>query len=52
MAFRPCIPFVMPFVRCRGGLGHNLADYAGPEDIDMGARFLLDFIGHLAPSNS
>jgi allantoate deiminase len=42
MAFRGRTPFAMLFVRCRGG-------DAAPEDIDMGARVLLDFIEHLAP---
>ena len=52
MAFRDRIPFGMLFVRCRGGVSHNPAEYAAPEDIDMGARVLLDFIEHLAPANS
>ncbi|HZZ62162.1 MAG TPA: M20/M25/M40 family metallo-hydrolase [Roseiarcus sp.] len=52
MAFSGRIPFAMLFVRCREGLSHNLAEYAAPEDIDMGARVLLDFIEHLAPASS
>ena len=52
MAFRGRIPFAMLFVRCRGGVSHNPAEYAAPEDIDIGARVLLDFVEHLAPANS
>jgi allantoate deiminase len=48
MAFRGRIPFAMLFVHCRGGVSHNPAEFAAPEDIDMGARVLLDFIEHLA----
>jgi allantoate deiminase len=52
MAFRGRIPFAMLFVRCRGGVSHNPAEYTAPEDIDIGARVLLDFVEHLAPANS
>ena len=52
MAFRGRIPFAMLFVRCRGGVSHNPAEYAAPEDIDTGARVLLDFIRTLSPDNS
>jgi allantoate deiminase len=50
MAFRDRIPFAMLFVRCRGGVSHNPAEYAAPKDIEMGARVLLDFVEHLAPA--
>jgi allantoate deiminase len=47
MAFAGRIPFAMLFVRCRGGISHNPAEYASPEDIDTAARvlerFVLDF---------
>ncbi len=52
MAFSGRIPFAMLFVRCRGGVSHNPAEYAAPEDIDIGARVLLDFVEQLAPVNS
>jgi allantoate deiminase len=52
MAFRGRIPFAMLFVRCRGGVSHNPTEYAAPDDIDIGARVLLDFVEHLAPANS
>ena len=49
MAFDKIIPFAMLFVRCRGGISHNPDEYASPDDIDIGARVLLNFlerIGH------
>jgi allantoate deiminase len=52
MAFCGRIPFAMLFVRCRGGVSHNPAEYAAPEDIDTGARVLLEFVEHLARANS
>jgi allantoate deiminase len=52
MAFRGRISFGMLFVRCRGGVSHNPAEYAAPEDIDIGARVLLDFIERLAPATN
>ena len=36
----------------RGGVSHSPAEYASPDDIDIGARVLLDFIDHLAPANA
>jgi allantoate deiminase len=52
MAFDGRIPFAMLFVRCRGGVSHDPAEYASPDDIEIGARVLLDFIDHLAPANA
>lgn len=52
MAFRGRIPFSMLFVRCRGGVSHNPAEYAAPQDIDVGANVLLDFVEHLSPAGS
>jgi allantoate deiminase len=46
MAFHGVYPLGMLFVRCRGGVSHNPAEYASPEDIDVGARVLLDFVEH------
>jgi allantoate deiminase len=52
MAFDGRIPFAMLFVRCRGGVSHSAAEYASPDDIDVGAQVLLDFIDHLAPASA
>ena len=52
MAFRVRIPFGTLFVRCRGGVSHNPTEYVAPEDIDIGARVLLDFIERLAPASN
>ncbi|NOU05809.1 MAG: M20/M25/M40 family metallo-hydrolase, partial [Hyphomicrobiaceae bacterium] len=48
MAFGGRIPSVMLFVRCRGGISHNPDEFSALEDIDAGARVLLDFIVGLA----
>jgi allantoate deiminase len=34
----------MLFVRCRGGVSHNPAEYAAPEDIRTGTQILLDAV--------
>jgi allantoate deiminase len=47
MSFKDVIPFAMLFVRCRGGISHNPAEYATPEDIDTATRVLLQFVEHL-----
>ena len=44
MAFSGKIPFSMLFVRCRGGISHNPAEHASPDDIDVAARVLLEFV--------
>jgi allantoate deiminase len=44
MAFSGRFPFAMLFVRCRGGISHNPAEYASPADIDVAARVLADFL--------
>jgi allantoate deiminase len=44
MAFAGLIPFAMLFVRCRGGVSHNPAEYASPADIDVAARVLSLFL--------
>lgn len=49
MAFSGRIPFAMLFVRCRGGISHNPAEYATPDDIETGTRVLTDFVDHLVP---
>ena len=44
MAFRGRMPFAMLFVRCRGGISHNPAEYTSPADIDTAARVLEQFV--------
>ncbi len=46
MAFAGKIPFAMLFVRCRGGISHNPAEFAAPQDIAVAARVLADCIAH------
>ena len=48
MAFDQLIPFAMLFVRCRGGVSHNPAEFAAPADIDIAARVLLNFLDRIA----
>jgi allantoate deiminase len=52
MAFDGRIPLAMLFVRCRRGISHDPAEFASPDDIEIAARVLLDFIDHLAPANA
>jgi allantoate deiminase len=49
MAFRGRVPIAMLFVRCKGGISHHPAEYASPEDIDVAARILADFVDTLQP---
>jgi allantoate deiminase len=44
MSFRGVIPFAMLFVRCRGGVSHNPAEFAAEADIGLAARVLRDFV--------
>jgi allantoate deiminase len=37
-------PIGMLFVRCRGGVSHNPAEYASPQDIGMATAVLIGFI--------
>lgn len=37
-------PIGMLFVRCRGGISHNPAEYASPEDMGLAAAALVRFI--------
>ncbi|WP_428030131.1 allantoate amidohydrolase [Ancylobacter sp.] len=37
-------PVGMLFVRCKGGISHNPAEYASPEDMGMAAAALIRFI--------
>jgi allantoate deiminase len=52
MAFDKLIPFAMLFVRCRGGVSHNPAEFAAPEDIDLAARILTGFLDRIESSGS
>jgi allantoate deiminase len=47
MAFDRLIPFAMLFVRCRGGVSHNPAEFASPADIDIAARILATFLDRI-----
>jgi allantoate deiminase len=47
MAFDRIIPFAMLFVRCRGGVSHNPAEFASPADIDIATRVLSTFIDRI-----
>ena len=49
MAFDKIIPFAMLFVRCRGGVSHNPAEFASPDDIDVAARALSLFLDRIEP---
>jgi allantoate deiminase len=44
MSFRGKIPIAMLFVRCKGGISHNPAEFASIADIDAAARVLHDFV--------
>ncbi len=49
MAFDKIIPFAMLFVRCRGGVSHNPAEFASADDIDIAARVLSTFLDGITP---
>jgi allantoate deiminase len=42
-------PSVMLFVRCRGGVSHNPAEYASPEDMGLAVATLIRFIESFRP---
>ena len=44
MAFRGIVPVAMLFVRCRGGVSHNPAEFASEADIDVAAQVLERFV--------
>jgi allantoate deiminase len=48
MAFRGRIPAAMLFVRCRGGISHNPAEFASGDDMGLAARVLYDAVAGLA----
>jgi allantoate deiminase len=51
MSFRGRCPVAMLFVRCRGGISHNPAEFASTADIAVATRTLADFIERLAASS-
>lgn len=50
MAIAAIAPIAMIFVRCRGGISHNPAEFASLPDIEAGARVLLRTLRSLAGS--
>jgi len=48
MSFRGRCPIAMLFVRCRGGVSHNPAEFASEADIEVATQTLLDFVDRLA----
>jgi allantoate deiminase len=44
MMFAKLCPFAMLFVRCKGGVSHNPAEYASPEDMGLAVAALTRFI--------
>ena len=52
MALSGAFPIAMLFVRCKGGISHNPAEYASPQDIDLAARALIDFVENFQPRPS
>ena len=44
MMFAKICPMVMMFVRCKGGVSHNPAEYASPRDIGLAVAALVRFI--------
>ena len=49
MAVAAIAPIAMVFVRCRGGISHNPAEFASLPDIEAGTRVLLGTVrGFLA----
>jgi allantoate deiminase len=43
-------PIGMLFVRCKGGVSHNPAEYASPEDIGLAVAALVNFIERFKPT--
>jgi allantoate deiminase len=44
MAMAPLCPIGMLFLRCKGGISHNPAEFSSVEDIDLAVRALLDLL--------
>ena len=49
MMFAKICPIVMMFVRCRGGVSHNPAEYASPRDLGLAVAALVRFIEGFRP---
>lgn len=52
MAVAVIAPVAMVFVRCRGGISHNPAEFASADDIEVGARVLLRAIRNFSERRS
>jgi allantoate deiminase len=39
----------MLFVRCKGGISHNPAEYASPDDMELAIAALIRFIENFEP---
>jgi len=48
MMARLC-PAAMMFVRCRGGISHNPAEYCAPADMGLAVAALIRFIERFKP---
>jgi allantoate deiminase len=44
MMFAALCPFAMLFVRCRGGISHNPAEHASPDDLGLAIATLIRFV--------
>jgi len=49
MMFAKICPIVMMFVRCKGGVSHNPAEYASPRDMGLAVAALVRFIEGFRP---
>ena len=49
VALSKLCPVGMLFVRCKGGISHNPAEAVKPDDVEVAARALIDFLEHVAP---
>lgn len=49
MSFYRVLPIAMLFVRCRGGVSHNPAEFASPSDIGFAVRTLIDVLETYEP---
>jgi allantoate deiminase len=50
MSFKDKIPFAMLFVRCRGGVSHDPAEFTAQADIEIAASVLIDCVERFDPS--
>jgi allantoate deiminase len=49
LALAKLCPIGMLFVRCKGGISHHPDESVEPEDVEIAARVMLDFLEHLSP---